>query len=208
MKVRTAYDTWSDSYDSDTDATRDLDRNVLRRVLGRSRFESIIELGCGTGKNTDLLARLGRRVQGFDFSSGMLAQAKLKHRPNVSFAVVDISRRWPCTAKSANLVTCNLVLEHVRRLSPVFAEAARVLIRGGCFFVSELHPFRQYQGTVANFQRGKRRMRIPAFVHNISDFLESGSKAGFTLKSLREWWHEKDAGKVPRLVTFVFEKTG
>ena len=210
MSVRSSYNRWSDTYDSDTNATRDLDRMVLRRVLGKSRFKFIIEVGCGTGKNTELLARLGRKVQALDFSPGMLAKAgeKLGSRPNVTFAVADVTRRWPCRNGSADLVTVNLVLEHVRGLTPVFSEAARVLARRGWFFVSELHPFRQYQGTVANFRRGSRKTRIPAHVHHLSDFLEAGRRAGFALKSMQEWWHEKDAGKPPRLVTFLFEKIG
>ena len=208
MNVRAAYNDWSDTYDSDSNATRDLDHRVLRRVLGESRFKSIIEVGCGTGKNTHLLARLGGRVHALDFSEGMLAKAKAKFgkRPNVTFSVADVTRGWPCPKRSADLVTCNLVLEHVRKLSTVFSEAARVLVKGGSFFVSELHPFRQYEGTVANYRRGARTTRIEAFVHHISDFLETAQKSGFTLKSLEEWWHDKDEGKPPRLVSFLFEK--
>jgi malonyl-CoA O-methyltransferase len=209
MNVRTAYNDWSDTYDTDSNATRDLDHLVLRRVLRKARFQSVIEVGCGTGKNTELLARIGGHVHALDFSAGMLAKAKEKlgHRPNVSFSVADIIRRWPRPKRSANLVTCNLVLEHIRNLSPVFAEAARVLVRGGWFFIGELHPFRQYQGTVANYRRGARTTRIPAFVHHISDFLESAEASGFALKKFQEWWHAKDAGKPPRIVSFLFERT-
>jgi ubiquinone/menaquinone biosynthesis C-methylase UbiE len=209
MNVQDAYNEWSGSYDSDPNTTRDLDRSVLQRVLGERRFESIVEMGCGTGKNTELLARLGRGVRALDFSEGMLAQAKEKLKPHshVSFAVADISQRWPCADRSAELITCNLVLEHIRELMPVFSEVNRVLARGGWFFVSELHPFRQYEGTVANFRRGDQTTRIPAFTHHLSDFLESAQRAGLSLKSLREWWHEKDEGKPPRLISFLFERT-
>ena len=41
---------------------------------------------------------------------------------------------------------------------------------------------------------------------HISDFLESARNWGFTLKELQEWWHEKDEGKPPRLVSFLFER--
>jgi ubiquinone/menaquinone biosynthesis C-methylase UbiE len=208
MSVQEAYNEWSLTYDTDTNATRDLDHVVTRRVLGDLQAESIIEIGCGTGKNTKFLAELGKRVQALDFSAGMLTKAKenIGHASNVTFSVADITKNWPCADRSADLVSCNLVLEHINELSPVFAEAARVLIPGGWFFVCELHPFRQYQGTVANFSRGEQKTQIPAFVHHISDFATAAQSRGFSVKRLEEWWHEKDAGKPPRLVSFLFEK--
>ncbi|WP_040548356.1 class I SAM-dependent DNA methyltransferase [Pedosphaera parvula] len=208
MSVQAAYNEWSQTYDADTNATRDLDQVVTRRVLGELKVESIIEIGCGTGKNTKFFADLGERVQAMDFSAGMLAKAKENFREisNVTFSVADITKRWPCAERSAGLVSCNLVLEHVNELSPVFAEAARALIPGGWFFVCELHPFRQYQGTVANFSRGEQKTQIPAFVHHISEFVKAAQSCGFTVKRLEEWWHEKDEGKPPRLVSFLFEK--
>ncbi|MFC1879355.1 SAM-dependent methyltransferase, partial [Chloroflexota bacterium] len=80
------------------------------------------------------------------------------------------------------------------------------LIEGGHFFICELHPFRQYQGTKAQFQRDQGTTEIQAFVHHISDFLEDAEVIGLTLKSCKEWWHEDDQDKPPRLVSFMFEK--
>ncbi|HEX4342367.1 MAG TPA: class I SAM-dependent methyltransferase [Verrucomicrobiae bacterium] len=207
MSIQSAYNNWSQTYDADENATRDLDQTVLQRVFGQARFKSIIEAGCGTGKNTEFLSGIGD-VHALDFSSGMIAKAKekLAHHTNLTFSQADLTQQWPCPDHSADLVTCNLVLEHVKDLVPVFVEAARVLAKGGQFFVSELHPFRQYQGTVANFKRGEETTRIDAHIHHLSDFPKSADATGFKLKSLQEWWHEKDAGKPPRLVTFLFER--
>jgi malonyl-CoA O-methyltransferase len=208
MNIQDAYNEWSYTYDSDKNDTRDLDRIVTERVLGKSHFKSIIDVGCGTGKNTLLLSRIGERVHALDFSEGMIqkAKAKLVQLNNVIFSVADITDHWPCKDQSADLVTCNLVLEHLRDLSTVFSQAARALVKGGWFFSCELHPFRQYQGIVANYQSCGQTTKIQAFVHHISDFLGSAQGCGFTLKELQEWWHEKDEGKPPRLVSFLFER--
>jgi ubiquinone/menaquinone biosynthesis C-methylase UbiE len=208
MNTQKAYNEWSRTYDSDDNATRDLDQVVLKRVLGKLRFDAIIEAGCGTGKNTELLSRLGNTVHALDFSIGMLALAEEKNAylDNVKFTVADITKRWPCDDESADLVTCNLILEHIEKLSPVFAEAARTLTADGLFFISELHPFRQYAGTVANFNRDEKTIKIPAFVHHVSDFIDAAHRNGFTLQTLQEWWHEKDENKPPRLVSFIFKK--
>jgi malonyl-CoA O-methyltransferase len=144
-----------------------------------------------------------------DFSTGMLAkaQAKMGDLPGLTFSLADVTHRWPCADSSANLVTCNLILEHMPDLQPVFSEAARALVKDGWFFVSELHPFRQYEGALANFRRGERTIQISEFVHNISEFLNTAQHSGFTLKSLQEWWHGNDVGKPPRLVSFLFERS-
>lgn len=208
MKVHEAYNEWSATYDADENATRDLDKTVVERSLGKLRFGSIVEAGCGTGKNTEFLLKIGREIHALDFSKGMIAKAqeRLKRRPQVKFVHADLSKRWPLSRGTADLVTFNLVLEHVDELSPVFGEAARVLVKGGRMFISELHPFRQYQAKGANYRRGKQTMTITAFVHHLSDFVKSAQEAGFVLENFAEWWHAKDKGKTPRLVSLLFKR--
>ncbi len=207
MRIQDAYTNWSATYDEDHNRTRDLDRQVTEETLGGQRLSTIVEIGCGTGKNTALLAQLGGQVRGLDFSAGMLARAQEKVRAaNVTFAQADLTQRWPVADGWAELVVCNLVLEHIEDLRFIFGQAARVLAVGGRFFICELHPFRQYGGTVATFQRGAESILIEAYVHHISDFLAAAEEHGLALASLREWWHEEDGGKPPRLVSFVFER--
>jgi ubiquinone/menaquinone biosynthesis C-methylase UbiE len=166
-----------------------------------------VEIGCGTGKNTGFLSELGERILALDFSAAMVARAKEKLRTsNTMFAIADVTKRWPCRDQAANLVVCNLVLEHIQDLAFIFSESYRSLANGGLFFVCELHPFRQYQGTKANFEREREVKVIPAFVHHISEFLESAESQGFVLEHLKEWWHEADANKPPRLASFIFKK--
>jgi ubiquinone/menaquinone biosynthesis C-methylase UbiE len=207
MNIQQAYTDWSATYDSDRNLTRDLDEIATRETLANLRCNSILEIGCGTGKNTSLLARIGARVSAIDFSTGMIEKARRKlSAGNVTFAVADITQPWPARDQSFDLVVCNLVLEHVADLLHIFAQAGRVLGEGGRFFVSELHPVRQYQGTQANFQRNHETIQIPAFVHHISDFIDTAAANGLALDAMKEWWHPADQGKPPRLVSFVFQK--
>lgn len=207
MSISDAYSQWAATYDTDRNLTRDLDQDVTRETLAQGRYRSILELGCGTGKNTALLAQLAAQVHALDFSEGMINQAKAKQPgDNVRFSVADLTQPWPSADQSADLIVCNLVLEHIAELPFIFAEAARTLAAGGRFFVCELHPFKQYLGSQANFQRGAASIAIPAFTHHISDFLTAAERAGLRLLSLREWWHAEDQQASPRLVSFMFEK--
>src|SRR5437016_2772374 len=135
MSIQQAYTDWSATYDQDRNLTRDLDEIVTRATLANLLCRSILELGCGTGKNTALLARIGQRVSAIDFSAGMIKKARERlSLDNVTFAVAEIARPWPAEDQSFDLVVCNLVLEHISDLSFVFAEAFRVLRVGGRFF--------------------------------------------------------------------------
>ena len=205
MNIKDAYTDWAATYDEDRNRTRDLDQQVTQATLNDRRCAHILEIGCGTGKNTGFLAQIGARVTALDFSAGMLARARAKvQAANVTFDEADLTQPWPLEDNSANLVVCNLVLEHIKNLDFIFAQAARVLMSDGRFFVCELHPFRQYGGTVANFQRAEGAVQIDAYVHHISDFLTAAKANNFWLEDLGEWWHEEDDGKPPRLVSFLF----
>jgi len=207
MLVKEAYKDWAATYDTDRNLTRDLDAQVTERSLGNLRFKAILEVGCGTGKNTALFAGIGEQVTALDFSEAMIEQARKKTPfDNVAFQVADITERWPIEDAAVDLVTFNLVLEHIEDLNFVFSEASRVLANDGTVFVSELHPFRQYRGVVARFERDDRRIEIPAFVHHISDFLKAAGKNNLGLVELEEDWHAEDAEKPPRLIALIFRK--
>jgi malonyl-CoA O-methyltransferase len=207
MNIQNSYNRWSTTYDLDENLTRDLDQEVTSKELVDLHFDTILELGCGTGKNTAFLSQIGQRVFSLDFSEGMIAKAREKLRSdNVFFHVGNIEDAWPCKVSSIGLVTCNLVLEHIEDLSHVFSEAYRALVKGGSFFICELHPFRQYQGKKARFESGNSMIEINAFTHHISDFITTAEESGFALKQFREWWHSEDQGQLPRLASFMFQK--
>ncbi|HEY7142278.1 MAG TPA: class I SAM-dependent methyltransferase [Methylomirabilota bacterium] len=112
-------------------------RRVPLDVAGRD----VLELGCGTGKNTAWLAKRARTVIGLDFSPGMLAKAQQRVRaPHVRLVRHDVRRPWSVPDASVDAVVGHLVLEHVAKLAPIYAEAMRVLRRGGRLLLCELHP--------------------------------------------------------------------
>jgi len=207
MDIQNAYNEWSEIYDTNANLTRDLDQQLTRDTLGGQHFDSILELGCGTGKNTVFLAQIGDKVHALDFSEGMIEKAKEKVKAeNVHFEMADLSKRWHCEDNAYDLITCNLVLEHIENLNHIFAEAARTLQSTGTFFINELHPFKQYLGTKARFERADQIIEVDVFIHHISDFINAATANGLKMVKLHEYWHEADEGKPPRLISFVFAK--
>jgi malonyl-CoA O-methyltransferase len=207
MNIQDAYNEWSELYDSNVNRTRDLDAEITRLILNGRRFPFILEIGCGTGKNTEFLAEISDSVLAFDFSEKMLAKARQKvTASHVRFEQADITKPWNCPSESFDLIACNLVLEHIENLDHIFAQAARTLRSGGWFLVNELHPFKQYGGAKARFERGADIVEVDVFIHHISEFIHAAEGSGLKLLKFDEVWHEEDAGKPPRLVSFVFQK--
>ena len=208
--VAGAYDRWAASYDADKNVTRDLDANVMRRAPLVLENRDVLELGCGTGKNTVFLAEHAKSVLAMDFSEGMIARAHQRlATSNVRFILHDVRELWPVETASVDVVVANLILEHVHDLAPVYFEAARVLRPAGQLFVCELHPYRQLLGVQAHFTDAAtgEMVNVAAHVHTVSEFTNGGIEAGFALKSLGEWTEDQAPPDTPpRLISFLFER--
>jgi malonyl-CoA O-methyltransferase len=208
LEISGAYDGWAEVYDTDRNRTRDLAAAVLRRASLDPTGRDVVEIGCGTGANTAWLAERAGSVLGLDFSPEMLRRAEARVRSaRVRFVRHDVRSAWPAASGSADVVIAMLVLEHVEYLPPVFTESARVLRAGGELFVCELHPVRQWQGKQAEFThpRTAEPVRVPAFLHETSEYVNVGREAGFELLHLGEW---RDADSLrtvlPRLLSVHF----
>ena len=205
IKTKDAYNAWAKTYDSVVNKTRDLDAEALRTVLADIKPKTILEIGCGTGKNTEWLKSQCEELTAVDFSKEMLAVAKEKVTDSkVTFKRADITKKW--RFGKAQLITCNLVLEHVENIDFVFQQAAKSLKKKGHFFLCEYHAFRQYQGKGAKFEQNGRELLLEYFVHHISEFHEVATRNGFICNDLREWFDDNNRTQTPRLVSFLFQK--
>jgi ubiquinone/menaquinone biosynthesis C-methylase UbiE len=206
MSTGDSYNAWAASYDAMENRTRDLEAEVLQNTFLNPHYGNILELGCGTGKNTGWLSQKADFVKAIDLSSEMMAKAREKvDAENVEFLNADITEEWPVKPGWANLVTCSLVLEHVKDLCFIFAEGSRSLKRNGKFYICELHPGRQYAGSRAKFQTKNGYQAPPAFTHHLSDYLDTAKEHKFKLLDLNEHFDDNDRTKVPRLLSLVFE---
>jgi ubiquinone/menaquinone biosynthesis C-methylase UbiE len=205
MDNQQAYNVWADQYDTNINRTRDLEAVALRSVLDKIKFSKVLEIGCGTGKNSEWLVTQAEQVTAVDFSEEMLNKAKAKvTSPNINFVHADISKEWSFTNETFDLVTFSLVLEHIEDLDFIFREAKKKITNGGYLYVGELHPFKQYSGSLARFDNNNERVELQCFVHHISEFADAALNNGFSLTALKEWFDE-DNQSLPRILTLLFQ---
>ena len=208
MDIEKAYNIWSSNYDTNKNKTRDLDKKVTQETLSKYSFKNVLELGCGTGKNTRWLLSVGAEVIGLDFSQEMLTIAKESITDKrAQFKKADLNDDWEVENQYADLVTSSLTLEHIEDLNAIFRQANKKLKENGIFFISELHPFKQYTGSKARFETDAGMVELKVFTHHISDYIKSAESNGFELLELNEWFDETTQNEIPRLISFVFRKT-
>jgi ubiquinone/menaquinone biosynthesis C-methylase UbiE len=207
MTIKDSYNSWAENYDTMENKTRDLEKTAIRQTLINYNFEYVIELGCGTGKNTNWLAERAIQLTAIDFSEKMLALAEKKIKSDkVNFVQSDLTKPWNIKDDNADLISCSLVLEHIFNLNFIFREAGKKLKANGIFYVCELHPFKQYLGSKARYETENRTIELEVFVHNVSEYIKSALNNSFELLELNEWFDNAEKTGPPRLISFVFKK--
>lgn len=205
--VKNSYNSWADQYDTNINKTRDLESIALQKTLFCKDFNSCLEIGCGTGKNTGWLLQRTNFLIGIDISEEMLRKAKEKiSSPNVEFKLADITQPWSFTDKLFDLVSFSLVLEHISNLDFVFAEACKTLKPGGFIYLGELHPYKQYTGSKARFETEEGLQVVDCFNHSVSEFIQVGFSNKLQLVDLQEHFDEDENISIPRILTMLFQK--
>ncbi|HEY0894947.1 MAG TPA: class I SAM-dependent methyltransferase [Sphingobacteriaceae bacterium] len=208
MNTEQAYDQWSTQYDGNENKTRDLEGNALKDMLAGRSFRSVLELGCGTGKNTLHLLECGEHITAVDLSEEMLRKAQSKiASPRVEFIRSDINGNWEFGRDQFDLITISLVLEHIENLQPVFKKVAESLAPGGLVYLGELHPSKQYIGSKARFETENGIQVVQCFTHHTSDFMHAAQENGLEIVALDEYFDDNDRSSVPRILALIFRKT-
>lgn len=207
MSIEKSYNSWAKKYDTNKNKTRDLDKLVTINTLSKYNFNTVLELGCGTGKNTVWLLEKAKQIIAVDFSEEMLNKAKEKiNNPKVTFKKADITKTWEIESEFADLITTSLILEHIKELDFIFKQAYKKLKPNGIFFICELHPYKQYAGSKARFETENGTEELEVYTHNISEFTSVALNNGFKLIQLNESFDELEQNELPRLISFVFQK--
>ncbi len=128
--VRGLFDTISPRYDLvNRVMTFGMDVGWRRRAVRELRLPGgalVLDLACGTGDLCVELIKRGYRAVGFDFSHGMLVNA----RTDAALVEADILT-LPVRDGGAEGVTCGFALRNVVSLPGLFEELGRVVRPGG-----------------------------------------------------------------------------
>jgi SAM-dependent methyltransferase len=189
-----AYDRWAEVYDSDSNFLQKFDDLQLITMLPsfldlcseatQHGQIKVVDLGCGTGRNTlKLLSLDGAQIVGLDASPKMLEVARLRCRDRMSSLVADRKAEDvqlklfdmlsgedpPRCADNAIGVVSTLVLEHIPA-SSFFESVASLLVPGGYLLVTNMHP-EMGAKSQAGFQdpHTGEKIRTLSYIHSVED---------------------------------------
>jgi len=135
---------------------------TLVRALGNARGVRVLDLACGLGRVSRVLAARGAKVVGVDNALAMLLAARQnlgRHRAKASL-VQGASNVLPFADGAFRAVVCFGLLEHLPRAlqETTLAEAFRVLAPGGALFlvVNNNHSLLLASGEDNRFRRAEQ----------------------------------------------------
>jgi len=135
---------WVDFVREGKDHYRDgLNNPAAFKLIGNVKDKAVLDLACGEGYNTRILARKGAKVVGVDFSEKQIAFAKReeeKEELGIRYYVMEASDLKEIEHRSFDFVTCFMALQDIEDYEKAVEEVSRVLKNYGRFVFSIPHP--------------------------------------------------------------------
>ncbi len=119
-----------------------IDPTVLR-VLGDVSGRDALDLGCGNGYFSRMLARLGAQVTGVDSSKSIIEICVEREQSNplgITYQVADASDLSTLPDSSFDIVLANMTLDDMWNAEGAIQECSRVLRERGRLVASISHP--------------------------------------------------------------------
>jgi ubiquinone/menaquinone biosynthesis C-methylase UbiE len=196
--VRTGRDYWRDG----------VNNPATFRLIGNVKGKKVLDLACGEGYNTRILASKGAKVTGIDHSVKLINLARMEERKEplgIRYHLMSASRLRGMSDASFDLVTCFMALHDIANYEHAVAEVARVLKHGGRFIFSIMHPcfedmvvngvrisaseryFDKVQHLIEwNMKRLRKPFKTVSFHRSLTDYSLILAKSGFLISRLVE----------------------
>ena len=189
--VSEGYAEWAAGYDVAANPILHLEGPFTAELFSRMERGTALDAACGTGRQTEALARLGHRVVGVDATPEMLARAR-ERVPAAEFRS-GLLTELPGETGSFDLGVCSLALTHLEDPAPAISELARVVREGGRVVISDVHPFFIALGAQAAYRVGDERAGyVVNFVHWPSMYLNAFRAAGLRVHGCHELLYRRE----------------
>lgn len=207
VSTEEGYDRWSEIYDTNKNPLVALDEQVFFKHFPEAISDShIADLGCGTGRVSNLLADKGAIVTGIDGSKGMLDKARDQSGDSITYQHHNFETPLPHPDHSFDHVVSCLVLEHIEDLNLFFSEAKRICKPDGMVYITAMHPGMMLKGNEANFTDPKTgdEVRPRGYAHQLGDFVNGIKGSGLELIELREYFGTEElAANFPKANKYI-----
>ncbi|KAK7036052.1 Methyltransf-25 domain-containing protein [Favolaschia claudopus] len=192
VPVLEAYELWAKTYDSDGNVLQLLDTELAYELLPNllsQPQETVVDLGCGTGRNIEKLLQYPSigRVFGLDGTPAMLAEARSRMQdPRLTLQQYNILTDSPPITSflpsSVDAVISTLVIEHLPSLPAFFDLSCKILRSGGWLLVTNMHEDMGAKTGAGFYDENGVRVRMEKFAHTEEEVLNAGLASGLELQ--------------------------
>ena len=202
-----AYEKWASVYDSDGNVLQAIDDEEVMRLLPQvlsllptdsARPLKVVDLGCGTGRNTlKLLGIPGAEILGLDLSPKTLEIAQERctsawetlppadRAASLKFRAHDVLEKNNTLSEIipqlADVVISTLVVEHMP-LPEFFRELDKLLAPDGILLVTNMHSDMGAKSQAGfNDPATGEKIRPVSYNHSPEEVVEAGKTAGYEL---------------------------
>lgn len=202
----------------------------LLRMLGDIKGKQILDLACGQGIFSRLLADKGGNVIGVDLGKELIALAEKKnidYKFKVHYFNSSSDDLYMVKDETKDVVVCVLALQNIEKLQETFREVSRTLKKGGKFVAVLNHPaFRipresawgydehektQYRRIDSYLSESKIKIDMTpgavkdkkftvSFHRPLQVYMKALGKHGFAVTRLEEWESHRASQNGPRKV--------
>ncbi len=200
----------------------------LLRMLGDIKNKQILDLACGQGVFSRILADHGANIIGVDLGKELIDIAEKKNEKyafKIHYFHSTSDDLYMIKDASKDIVVCVLALQNIQKLQETVNEVSRVLKNGGKFFIVLNHPsFRNPQHTHWGYDENEKvqfrrveeylsesKVKIDmtpgsrdekkftvSFHRPLQVYVKAFSKYGFAVTRLEEWVSHKASQSGPR----------
>ena len=110
--------------------------NDVKKLLKNKNYDTLLDVGCGTGYLFELINNNKSKYYGLDISEKMLEMAKNKNIPNTEY-VNATAEKLPYADGSMDVVTCVQSFHHYPYPDEAIREVYRVLKPDGIYILSD-----------------------------------------------------------------------
>lgn len=150
---------------------------VVLRLVGSIKDKKTLDLGCGQGYFSRILAKKGAQVVGIDLADKLLDIAKNKEKPiGPTYFCRNAANLYGLKGNSFDIIVSNMAFNDISNIKGAIKECARVLRPTGKIIFSIPHPWRDLaqrkRDKAGYYLRVNRYKSAAAEKHFLSDKLK------------------------------------
>lgn len=208
------WDAFADTYSKTHNEQGDIHKEVFLNptifsLMGELKNKQVLDAGCGEGYLSRLLSNAGSNVTAVDYSLRMIeiAQERTPVDLQIKYIRGNCEKLDTLEDNSFDLIVSNMVIQDLPNYENAFQEMFRLLVEGGSFIFSILHPcfvtpgsgweksesgeklhwnVDRYFYEGAHEQRLGDKVKVLFFHRTLTSYVDKLIKTGFTIESIVE----------------------